>query len=222
MNRITILKDGYSQIIENDPRGDVMKANCTCTLIQCETGENIIVDSLDAWSASTLLAALKEVNIEPDQINFCISTHCHPDHLGNNNLFLNARHIVGQTISQRDEYFMHDFSKEPFAVTSDVHVLATKGHTNTCVSVICKNSIFDGKTVAIVGDLFENEKDIDDPSIWREAGSESIEDQMKNRLIIATLSDYIVPGHGSMFKVTPEMRDKLENQLKTLDRNIIG
>ena len=58
----------------------------------------------------------------------------------------------------------------------------------------------------IVGDLFEKEEDLADPEIWKSAGSENPELQIKNRSKVLHEADYIVPGHGPMFKVTDEQR----------------
>ena len=44
-----------------------------------------------------------------EDIGFVVGTHGHSDHLGNLNLFTNAKHIVGFTVSQRDEFFIHPF-----------------------------------------------------------------------------------------------------------------
>lgn len=210
-NEIIVLFDGYSRMIGNSD--DKMEANCTCTLIRERTGLNIIVDTMDCWSGPQLLEALKSHNISPNDINFCISTHSHCDHLGNNNLFLNARHIVGEIISQRDQYYFHNFQKAPFRISDDIEVISSRGHTLTCVTVMIRNSNLGGKTVAIVGDLFEKLEDIDDPSLWRTAGSESPEDQERNRSKVADQVDGIVPGHGPIFEVTEEMRKKLRNQI---------
>lgn len=63
-----------------------------------------------------------------------------------------------------------------------------------------------------LGDLFENSKDIDNPSIWQEAGSESPMQQIKNRSKVADLANWIVPGHGPKFQVTQEIRESLRRQ----------
>ncbi|EEC08954.1 hypothetical protein IscW_ISCW005784 [Ixodes scapularis] len=60
-----------------------------------------------------------------------------------------------------------------------------------------------------LGDLFEKAEDIDDPRIWREvAGSEDPKQQVKSRQMILHIADFVVPGHGPMFKVTDAMREK--------------
>lgn len=69
-------------------------------------------------------------------------------------------------------------------------------------------------TVFIAGDLFENEKDIIDPSIWIGAGSSDEQLQRKNRHMVAQQADYIIPGHGGMFKVTAEHRNLLSEQIQ--------
>lgn len=51
-----------------------------------------------------------------------------------------------------------------------------------------------------------------DESIWMvDAGSEAPKSQEINRNKILQLADYIVPGHGPMFKVTKEMKERVTN-----------
>ena len=50
------------------------------------------------------------------------------------------------------------------------------------------------------GDLFEKEEDLEKDSLWREA-SENPDLQLTNRNKILNIANYIVPGHGPMFKV---------------------
>lgn len=220
-NKIIVLFNGYSRMLENDVRGEVMQSNCTCTLIKEKSGLNIIIDTMDCWSGPRLIQALTEQGLNPQDIDFCISTHTHPDHLGNNNLFLNAKHIVGWSVSKGDEYFIHDFNNKPYVLSEDIEVISTKGHTLSCISVIVRNSGFDGKTVGIVGDLFEREDDIDNPGLWKDVGSESVEDQFQNRQKIVDMVDIIVPGHGPKFDVSIEIRDKIRNQNERKKLNTI-
>lgn len=172
--------------------------------------------------------------MKPEEINFVVSTHGHSDHIGNNNLFLNAIHIVGTTVSDKHVYFIHDFSKglfsilfqglstiknpflESYKISDDIEVIATPGHTLTCVSVIVRNTnLLDnsgnsGSICVLSGDLFEKEDDVMYSYLWIEAGSENPAAQRKNRLKVAKLADWIVPGHGPIFKVTEEIVKKLE------------
>lgn len=59
-----------------------------------------------------------------------------------------------------------------------------------------------------VGDLFEREEDITNPKLWQHvAGSDDPHKQQQNRNMILKIADWIVPGHGPMFKVTEEMKN---------------
>lgn len=55
--------------------------------------------------------ALTKENFATDSIDYVVSTHGHSDHIGNNNLFLKAKHIVGYSISYMDNYFIYNFDK---------------------------------------------------------------------------------------------------------------
>ena len=59
----------------------------------------------------------------------------------------------------------------------------------------------DDITTVVAGDLFEREEDLEDDSIWMEAGSENEELQRLNRSRILSMANVIVPGHGRPFKV---------------------
>lgn len=68
-------------------------------------------------------------------------------------------------------------------------------------------------TVFITGDLFEKEEDIKDSSIWMSAGSYNEQTQQNHRYLTSLKADYIIPGHGPMFKMTVEYREILLEQL---------
>ena len=67
-------------------------------------------------------------------------------------------------------------------------------------------SIKDG-VVAVAGDTFEREEDIEDAALWRDvAGSEDPEKQERSRARLLEIADVIVPGHGPMFKVPQKLK----------------
>lgn len=209
LNEIIVLNEGYSYMEQNDD--SVMIANCTCTLIKSHDC-NIIVDTMTPWDSDLLLQKLQDNRLNPDDITWVVSTHGHSDHLGNNNLFLKAKHIVGTNISQRNRYFIHDFNSGPYRLTETIDVVATPGHTLSCVSVLIRGSNLCPGQVAIVGDLFERRDDISDGALWLEAGSEDPVAQRRNRARMAATAEFIVPGHGAMFAVDQKMRDELNMQ----------
>ena len=78
-----------------------------------------------------------------------------------------------------------------------MEVIPTPGHTNHDVSVIVEDTRFG--VVAITGDLFEKGEDLAMDQLWTQY-SENREQQYQNRLKVLRKADYIVPGHGKMFK----------------------
>ncbi|XP_022821545.1 metallo-beta-lactamase domain-containing protein 1 [Spodoptera litura] len=206
MSEVIVLYEGYSIMTGKDQ----MSANCSCTLIK--GANNIIIDTMTSWDGQKILAALAKNNVSPENINYVISTHGHSDHIGNNNLFLLAKHIVGFSVSFNDEYHMHPFDKgEELRIDDNVRVIPTPGHTLSDVTVLVK--AVGGATIAIVGDLFEKFDDIQNPNLWMEAGSEDPVRQMRNRSKVANLADWIVPGHGPQFQVTDHIRQTLRKQI---------
>lgn len=61
--------------------------------------------------------------------------------------------------------------------------------------------------------MFEKFEDIEHPNIWIDAGSENPDLQRKNRLKVAELADWIVPGHGKKFQVNNNVRLSLRKQI---------
>ncbi|CAL4059592.1 unnamed protein product, partial [Meganyctiphanes norvegica] len=168
---------------------------------------NKLVNSQISSDYRLVIISMKRLDIKCEDIHYAIGTHGHSDHLGNLNLFTSAKHIVGFTVSHEDEFFIHPFETgEPYKINEFLEVIPTPGHTTADVSVVVKTQ--NQGTVVIAGDLFERQEDIADPSLWKYvAGSENPEMQEKHRNQVLLLADYIVPGHGPMFKVTPEMKE---------------
>ncbi|XP_025424241.1 metallo-beta-lactamase domain-containing protein 1 [Sipha flava] len=192
MYEVHVLFVGYCR-----PTNDGMLANCTCTLVKGP--KNIIVDTMTPWDKAALVEAIHDHGLEVDDIDYVVSTHGHSDHIGNNNLFLKAQHLVGRCVSYKHIYY--DDSKffnsdGVYEIDNCIQIVSTPGHTLVDVSVIVQTT---QESFGIVGDLFENEDDLMDESIWLNAGSENPDSQRKNRKMIMEKVDWIIPGHGPMF-----------------------
>ncbi|KAG6452416.1 hypothetical protein O3G_MSEX007606 [Manduca sexta] len=211
MSELIVLFNGFSTMNGENQ----MDANCSCTLIKGT--HNIIIDTMTAWDGEKIIAALQKHEVTPEMIDYVISTHGHSDHIGNNNLFLKAKHIVGFSISYKEQYFIHPFDTgDEYIINNSVKVIPTPGHTLSDVTVLVDT--IDGDTVAVAGDLFEKFEDIANPNEWLEAGSEDPEQQRKNRFKVAALVHWIVPGHGPRFQVTDKIRESLKNQMLNLNQ----
>lgn len=184
-----VLKAGYTNGVDESR----LHADGTITLIKGPN--NIIVDTGGPWDKSDIVDALRMESLTPDDISYVICTHGHSDHIGNINLFPNATVICSYDISKGDLYTIHDFaSGKPYRIDEQIDVIATPGHTRADISVILRRET---DTIAIVGDLFEHEND---EGRWQEL-SENAEIQSKSREKIRQLADFIIPGHGGLFKV---------------------
>jgi glyoxylase-like metal-dependent hydrolase (beta-lactamase superfamily II) len=191
-SEVKVIQPGYAKWIGPTQQ----RADGTITLIKGPN--NVIVDSGGPWDKQAILKALRREKIRPCDINYVICTHGHSDHTGNNNLFPNATLILSYDVCKGDLYTFHDFAHgQPYRVGEQIEVIPTPGHTTQDISVIVKTK---QGVIAIVGDLFECAEDLKNESLWR-SFSEVPETQKANRDQVLNLADFIVPGHGEMFRV---------------------
>lgn len=193
--KISVLLEGYGYTdAENRYR-----ANGTCTLIT-GNGKKILVDTGSPRDKGRLLEKLTHHNIAPEDVNFIVCTHGHVDHVGNLNLFPNAVHMVSHDILQEQDIYtdLPENFKEgvPYSIEGDsIQVICTPGHTPQDVSVVVRGTEYG--TVVVCGDLFEHEGD---ENVWEEF-SESPGKHRESRQKVLEMADWIVPGHGKLFKV---------------------
>lgn len=189
---VKVLKAGYSERVGPGK----IRACGTVTLVKGP--KNIIVDTGGPGDAGVIAAALSREGLRPGEIDYVVCTHGHSDHVGNNNLFADATFIVSHDICRGDLYTFHDFrSGKSYFIDEMVKVVPTPGHTGQDVSVFVRT---DDGVVAVAGDLFEREEDLEDERLWRET-SELPDMQERSRERVLKEADFIVPGHGGMFRV---------------------
>ena len=63
----------------------------SCAYLIKLKNKNIIIDTSTKENKEPLIEDLKKLNLNPDEINIVILTHSHYDHVGNINLFKNAK-----------------------------------------------------------------------------------------------------------------------------------
>ena len=195
MHEVVILLPGRVGI----PVDGVMPAAASVTLIAGTPA--VIVDTGDVTQRAALLAALAHHHVDPASVAFVVNTHGHLDHIGNNNLFPGATFLLDTDVAHEGEYRVHDFSGGDFTIECrdggpSIRVMATPGHTDHDVTVLVETAT---GAVAVAGDLFEHEHDDADGS-WRR-WSKDAPAQEQSRARIREIADYIVPGHGGMFRV---------------------
>lgn len=187
--KVKVLLEGYFKWIGPNK----CKASCTVSLIQ-DGKKNILVDTGTRSNQAKLLKALKTADLKPNDIDYVIITHAHTDHLENLGLFDKAQSLNVFEIKKGDVFQLSEeiIEKGEKQLTKNIKIVSTPGHTSECISVLVKT---DDGVVAVAGDLFvrkQVEKAIflDNEKLYQ-----------KSRKLIIQLADYIVPGHGGIFKV---------------------
>ena len=194
MTEVKILIKGYAK-----EEKDFELVSCTTTLIK-ESDLNIIVDP--GMNRKLLLEALKKNNLSPLSINYVILTHYHLDHSLLAGIFENAKIFDNSNIYLFDGKIESHEGKIP---GTNIEILKTPGHDMSHCSVLVDTKEY-GK-VAIVADVFwwsdDEEQKIDRESLMahKDPYMKNEEELMKSRKKVLEIADYIIPGHGDMFKV---------------------
>ncbi|XP_054155213.1 metallo-beta-lactamase domain-containing protein 1-like [Oppia nitens] len=198
-NRIDVIKEGYSRWLT----ADTMAANATSVLIRSNDNQmNVVFDTLSPWDRQYMIDKLATFGINCDDINALVCSHTHVDHIGNLNLFTKCQHYVGDHVYREDVYQLTPFQDSHcIQLSRDMQIVATPGHTMDSISLVVHNVDKLG-TVGLCGDLFECQNDLTDESIWISAGSQDVAKQRHHRQVMLSMCDHIMPGHGSVFKVT--------------------
>ncbi|MFA5107134.1 MAG: MBL fold metallo-hydrolase [Patescibacteria group bacterium] len=194
MAQLKVIIEGY---VRTEESGEV--ASSSTTLIRWN-GLHIIVDP--GMDRGRLLEALKTESLTPDDINYVIVTHYHLDHVLLSGIFEKAKILdVTETYSWDGAIKSHG-GKVP---GTDIEIIKTPGHDPFHCAVIVPSTQYG--TVVVAGDVFwwynhEHQK-TDKRSLMNHADP-FLKDNAalhNSRETVLKRADYIVPGHGKMFRV---------------------
>ena len=193
--KVKIILPGYFKWL--DKAGLKFKASSTVTLIQ-DGKVNILVDTGHHQVEKKLIVALRKAGLKPGDIHYVIVTHHHPDHVANNHLFKKAI-ITDVLTSYKGDQFKVDLDllyKKKNIITPHVYIISTPGHELDECTAIAETA---KGLIAIVGDVF-----------WKQQIEKNImvKDQKElaqSQAHVVKLADYIIPGHGKMFKVNKKL-----------------
>jgi glyoxylase-like metal-dependent hydrolase (beta-lactamase superfamily II) len=185
MAEVKILIEGYTTA-DSSCEGEE-KTSPTITLVK--DGDIImIVDPGVVESQDLIIEKLKEQGLTVNDINIVCLTHSHIDHFRNIGMFPDAKTLefFGLWDKNTVEDWQEQFSK-------DIRIIKTPGHNYDCITLLVKTDI---GLIAICGDVFwkENQPEEDPYATDNDKLAES-------RKKILELADYVIPGHGKMFKV---------------------
>jgi len=190
MAEVKVLIEGYAKETK-----DGWTSNSTVTLVK-SNGKNIIVDP--GFNRSKLLNSLKKENLETKDIDYVFLTHDHPDHVLLAGLFENAK-----VIDELYVYYDGTIAKHGGVIPgTDLKVIRTPGHMEEHCSLVVPTQ---QGTYVVAGDVFwwlENEKqevNINKPD--NDPEHMNLQKLVASRKKVLEIADYIIPGHGKMFKV---------------------
>jgi len=193
MAEIKILVEGYAKKLK---KGWV--ASSTTCLITSEN-KKIITDP--GCNRRKLLKALNKEGLTTDDIDYVFLSHCHPDHILLAGIFEKAKFVTFDTNLVYDKDLMLKFDKH--VLGKDIEIIETPGHVLEHLSLLVNTP--KGK-VAIAGDVIwwiKGEKQLFDinQKDHSQAKGMNMEKLIESRKKLLENADYIIPGHGKMFKV---------------------
>jgi glyoxylase-like metal-dependent hydrolase (beta-lactamase superfamily II) len=192
MTKIEILIEGYAKKLENG-----WLASSTVTLIE-SNGKKIIVDP--GCNRPKLKEKLSENNLTTGDIDYVLLTHNHTDHILLSGIFENAKVLNESEIYDNDQQIEHGNAIHG----TDIKIIQTPGHDQShCAFIVpCKDG-----TYVVAGDVFwwmDDEEQKTDLESLLSHDDPYVEDKTvleNSRKQILEIADFVVPGHGKMFKV---------------------
>lgn len=192
MAKVKVLIEGYAKKIESG-----WLASSTTTLVQ-EKGLNIIIDP--GINRKLLLEKFLEEGLKTEDIDYVLMTHSHPDHNYLSAIFGNAKALDDGLIYDNDKETEHN-GKVP---GTDLEILLTPGHEKFHASLVVPT---ERGIIVVAGDVFwwgdDEEQKTDRGSLMKHEDPfvKDEEALMNSRRKLLEIADYIIPGHGKIFKV---------------------
>lgn len=193
MPTIKILIEGYAKELKNG----WVATSTTCLI----TTENKKIISDPGCNRKKLLNALQQEHLTTSDIDYVFLSHCHPDHILLAGIFEKAKFITFDTNLVYDKDHLIKFDKH--ILGKDIEIIETPGHVLEHLSLLVNTP--DGK-IAVAGDVIwwiEDEKQVVDVNQkdHTQAKGMNMESLIKSRKKLLEIADYIIPGHGKIFKV---------------------
>jgi glyoxylase-like metal-dependent hydrolase (beta-lactamase superfamily II) len=184
--KVDILIKGYYT-----PEGTHGHACSTVTLIE-DKELKIVVDPGTLSDPKILFDALKKRNLSLDDINVVFITHSHIDHYKYVGLFPKAKILEYYGWWQGD-FWSETESGSDGIINDNIQIIKTPGHSHDSITLLVKTH---KGTIAICGDVFwKKNYPKDDPY----ASDNFLLKKSRQKLL--KIADYIIPGHGNIFKV---------------------
>lgn len=193
MADVKILIEGYAKQLKNG-----WVASSTVCLVS-SGNKKIITDP--GCHRGKLLNALKKEGLSTRDIHYVFLSHQHPDHILLAGIFEKAKCITFDANLMYDNDLLQEFNKHQLG--RDIEIVETPGHVLEHLSLVVKTP--QGK-MGIVGDaIWWREGDKQEFKLnqkdYSQAKGMNMKQLIESRRKLLEKSDYIIPGHGKMFKV---------------------
>jgi len=193
MNKVKVLIEGYAKVYD-----DYEEVSPSVVLIENEK-HKIIVDP--GFNRENLLKALEKENLKVEDIDVVLLTHYHMDHSLLAGMFEKAIFL-----DNSDQYLQNGIIKrqEKGMLGDGIEIIQTPGHDPFHCSVIVVTE--DMGKVVIAGDVFwwidgeEPNKDFESLINFEDPYVKNEKDLKESRKKILEMADWIIPGHGKMFR----------------------
>lgn len=187
MTKVKVLIEGYAKETK-----DGWLASSTTVLVQ-DSGKNVIVDP--GVNKKLLLKKLKEEKLTPENINLVFLTHYHVDHALLAAIFDKAVVVDGDTIYQEDRETEYE-GKIP---GTNLRPIRTPGHAHEHAALLVPTQ--KGKVVIAGGVFWWLDREKQEVDINKEDPfTKDRKALLKSRKKVLEIADWIIPGHGKMFK----------------------
>jgi len=149
----------------------------------------IVVDPGMVASTDLILAPLRVLGLEPDDVTHVVITHHHPDHTVNIGLFGKAEVVDFWARYRGDQWIDHE--GDGYQVSEHARLILTPGHTNEDLTLLVET---EAGIVACTHAWWRTDRS---PEIDPVADDQDSLEASRARILAE--ADVIVPGHGEPF-----------------------
>jgi len=196
---VKILVQGYTNADSVAETGEE-KTCPTVTLVR--DGDLImVVDPGVLPDKQILIDALDLEGLNVQDVNMVCITHSHIDHYRNLGMFPDAKVLEYFGVWQDDT--VEEWQEN---LTEHIQILRTPGHDHTSITILVTTA--DNGTIAVCGDVFWKEN-------YPEEDIYATDSEMlrESRDFVLKIADWIIPGHGSMYK-SPGVSEVVKQKVK--------
>ena len=193
MAEVKVLIEGYAK------EGEKYEHTSSTTVLIKDKKLNIVIDP--GMNRKQLLESLKKEGLSPKDIDYVILSHYHLDHSLLTGIFENAKVVYSNEIYSFEGKI---FENKGRLFSKDIEIIKTPGHNSDCRTILVKT---DKGLIAICEDVFwwrdDEEQKIDEKNLLNHDDPYATNKEIlkESRKKILEMADWIIPGHGKIFKV---------------------